>query len=161
MESDIKGTGYKRRPFWQFAVLYLLIAIVVYGVFYYFFIAGRVRAATTTQTGSTTEVAQRFQDSSDSASAYQIYPGTLSIQATQALSGFTMQTNTMSNGLTVVTLTAQRPEYQSQTYTVKPGYTLYFIDRFPNDDNLSQNSEANIKDDTAVIVNPQDFVVSQ
>ena len=35
-EKPTKG-GYGRRPLWQWVVIYLVLAVIVYGVVYYFF----------------------------------------------------------------------------------------------------------------------------
>ena len=32
--------GYGKRPVWQWVVIYLVIAVVVYGLIYYFFFGG-------------------------------------------------------------------------------------------------------------------------
>ena len=40
--------GYGRRPVWQWVVIYLIIAVIVYGLIYYFFI----RSGTGTGTGN-------------------------------------------------------------------------------------------------------------
>lgn len=32
--------GYGKRPLWQWAVIYLVIAVVLYGLAYYFFFSG-------------------------------------------------------------------------------------------------------------------------
>jgi hypothetical protein len=32
--------GYDKRPVWQWVAIYLIVAIVVYGLIYYFFLGG-------------------------------------------------------------------------------------------------------------------------
>lgn len=39
MEEVGVSKGYGKRPMWQWAVIYLVIAAIVYGAFYYFFLA--------------------------------------------------------------------------------------------------------------------------
>jgi hypothetical protein len=53
------GSGYGKRPLWQWVLLYVVIAAVVYGLVYYFFFAGKgysyqapASGASTTQTSS-------------------------------------------------------------------------------------------------------------
>ncbi len=36
--SQKPSKGYGKRPMWQWVVIYLVVAIVVYGLIYYFFI---------------------------------------------------------------------------------------------------------------------------
>ena len=98
---------------------------------------------------------QKFSDSSDFQYAYKIFPGALSSESKQAMAGFAMTTKTLPDNSTQVTLTAQKPEYKSQQYTVKSGYTLYFIERNLKDDNPEEDSDANLHDDTAILVDPQ------
>lgn len=40
------GKGYGKRPLWQWIVIYLIIAVILYGVIYYFFIARRSTSPT-------------------------------------------------------------------------------------------------------------------
>src|SRR5258706_8403802 len=39
MEESATNTGYGKRPMWQWILLYVLVALVLYGGFYYFFLA--------------------------------------------------------------------------------------------------------------------------
>ena len=48
-------------------------------------------------------------------------------------------------------------EYKDQVYTVKTGEKLYFIEKFLQDD--QNGEEKNIKDDTAVLVDTEGYVV--
>jgi hypothetical protein len=36
--SEKPGKGYGKRPMWQWVVIYLVVAVVVYGLIYYIFI---------------------------------------------------------------------------------------------------------------------------
>ncbi len=107
---------------------------------------------------TTTNQQQKFSSSANSQYAYQIFPGTLSTQARQALSGFSMQTQTDADGATVVTLTAQESQYQSQQYTVKPGETLYFIEKSLGDD-PSESKDTNLGDDSSVLVDSNGYII--
>jgi Tfp pilus assembly protein PilX len=145
-------------------VLYVVIGVVIYGGVYYFLTAknsGRNSASSSypaikvTPTAKPTIMMQKFSDSSDFQYAYKIFPGALSSESKQAMAGFAMTTKTLPDNSTQVTLTAQKPEYKSQQYTVKSGYTLYFIERNLKDDNPEEDSDANLHDDTAILVDPQ------
>lgn len=39
MAEENYGKGYGKRPLWQWIVIYLVIAVVVYGLVYYIYIA--------------------------------------------------------------------------------------------------------------------------
>lgn len=34
-------TGYGKRPLWQWVLIYLVVAVVLYGLVYYFFLGGK------------------------------------------------------------------------------------------------------------------------
>jgi hypothetical protein len=46
-----QNNGYGKRPMWQWIVLYVVIAVIVYGAIYYFYLAKR-NLYQTDQTGS-------------------------------------------------------------------------------------------------------------
>ena len=78
--------------------------------------------------------------------------------ATQAaLAGFTVDRKVLADGTQQITLNAQNPEYQTQSYTVKPGQKLYFIETSMGDDPGGQ--EFNLGDDRAVIVDSDGYIV--
>ena len=101
---------------------------------------------------------QLFKDSPEYQYAYQIFPGTMSAQAKTAMSGFSMKTTTLADGSTRVSLTSTNPNYKNQSYTVKKGYSLYFVERNTVDDNPSQDSDRLYLDDSAVIVDPNGYI---
>ena len=74
------------------------------------------------------------------------------------MSGFMMITKTLPDSSTQIVLTAQELGYTSQQYIVKPGDTLYFIERNLQDDNPQEDSDANSHDDTAVLVDSQGYI---
>lgn len=100
---------------------------------------------------------QKFSDQPYAKNAYLISSDTLSPDATTALAGFKMSKQTFSDGTTRIDLKALEPQYHDQSYTLQPGEQLYFIDQFLGDD--QGGAEANIGDDTAVVVNGQGNVV--
>lgn len=111
-----------------------------------------------TSSSSSSEASRlKFQGSQYDGVSYQIFPGSLSSAAQTALRGFDMTTNPLSGGSTQVTLSAKEPQYRNQTYTVKPGETLYFVDQSSSDDSVS--FDAALTDDTAIIVDSQGYIV--
>ena len=57
------------------------------------------------------------------------------------MAGFAMTTKVMPDGSAQVTLTAQNPLYKTQQYMVKPGDTLYFIERNLKDDDPEKDTD--------------------
>ncbi len=100
----------------------------------------------------------KFADSADWSYAYLISGDNLDANATAALVGFQLQKNSLADGSINITLKAQSSEYTDQSYVVKPGQKLYFIERTLRDD---QDGERNLHDDQAVVVDANGFVVQQ
>jgi hypothetical protein len=164
MEEE-KKYGYGKRPLWQWLVLYAVIAVVVYGAVYYFMLAqrqGGYGIDTTPAMKSTatkpTMATQKFSDSSDFQYAYKIFPGDVSPASKEAMAGFAFTTKKMSDGLTQITLTSQNQFYKTQQYSVKPGYSLYFIERMVGDDDSEKDTDARYTDDAAILVDPQGYI---
>jgi hypothetical protein len=164
--EEQKSSGYGKRPLWQWIALYLVVAVVIYGVVYYFVLAkkGGANYTSSVQTPkSTTATAttnkQKFSDSSDFQYGYKIFPGALSSSAKEAMAGFAFTTKTMPDGSTQITLTSQNKFYKTQQYVVKPGSSLYFIERMMGDDDSEKDTDARYTDDTAIIVDVQGYIV--
>jgi hypothetical protein len=166
--EDNNQSGYKKRPLWQWVAIYLVIGAILYGGVYYFILAKNKTTAqslygsngqtsTPLATGSAGMV--KFQDSPDYPNAYLIFPGELSSDAKTALTGFNMSTKMMTDGSTQVTLKAEESGYQDQVYIVKPGYNLYFIEKNLGDDDATANMDKNKADDSAVVVDPQGYII--
>jgi hypothetical protein len=166
--EEQKSSAYGKRPLWQWIAVYLVVGVVIYGLVYYFVLAKKGNGysmnsssnssyASNQQPVKPTTAAgmQKFTDSSDFQYAYKIFPGNLSDNAKQAMSGFAFTTNAMPDGSTQVTLTSQNTEYTTQQYVVKTGYSLYFIEKMSGDDNPQEDTDRNLHDDTAVLVDPQ------
>ena len=169
-------SSYGKRPGWQWALIYFGIAAVVYGGVYYFVIAPRnsynpsaaqnlqttlIATPTLTPTAAATVSAQKFQDSEMRQYAYQLYPGPISAQTKEAMAGFEMQTQMLADGTAQINLTSTNPEYKDQQYLIKPGETLYFIEMNSGDDSADENTDRNLADDTAVVVDAQGNMVGQ
>ncbi len=112
-------------------------------------------------TAQASGTSQKFTDQTYYKNAYLISGDTLSSDAKTALTGFTMGKQTLANGDTQITLTAQKSEYHDQQYTLHKGDQLYFIEKFLGDDNAAANEEKNMGDDQAVVVDSQGNVVGQ
>jgi hypothetical protein len=107
--------------------------------------------------GTTANGKVKLSDTQDWANAHLISGDTLDAGAQSALSGFSLKKNPMPDGTVQITLTAAQAGYFNQTYNLKPGQQLYFIERFKADD--SGGSDINSKDDSAVIVDAQGYIV--
>ena len=143
-------------------LIILVILIVAVGVFY--LSRGYTQPPVTadvsgSNSASTTPTPVKFADTSQAAKAVQIYPGQFSDAAKIAMNGFSMQTNSLADGSVEVALTSTNPEYKNQKYAVKPGYTLFFIEKSSGDDAVDNNSDSFLADDTAVLVDDQGFLV--
>ena len=104
-----------------------------------------------------TSSSQKLSDQPYFKNAYLISTDALSTDAKTALAGFKMSKQTMPDGTSKIDLKALEAQYHDQSYTLKNGEQLYFIDKFLADD--QGNTEANIGDDTAVIVDSQGNIV--
>lgn len=100
-----------------------------------------------------------FASSTLAQNAYLIFTSTYDASTTKALSGFSVTKKALSDGSMQITLNSQNAEYQTQVYTIKPGEKLYFIEKFLADD--STTGDRNIKDDSAVIVDENGYIVNQ
>lgn len=92
--------------------------------------------------------------------AYLISGGSLSAEAKNAIAGFTVSTQTMSDGSQNITLNAISSQYQDQSYIVQSGQSLYFIERSMGDDQAPSVENA-LGDDFAVVVDANGYIVSQ
>jgi hypothetical protein len=153
-------TSYARRPVWQWVVIYAVVAAVVYGGVYFFLNRGKYMYQASASSGAAVAQKQLFKDSANYANSYQIFPGALTAQAKAAMNGFMTQTQTMADGSAQVAMTATNPEYKNQLYVVKPGYSLYFVEKNSGDDAVSTNTDKFPGDDTAVLVDPQGYVAN-
>lgn len=100
-----------------------------------------------------------FANSALAQNAHLISAPTFDTATEQALSGFTVTKKALPDGSTQITLNSQNSEYQTQTYVVKLGQKLYFIENFLADD--TGTADKNVKDDTAVLVDENGYIVNQ
>src|ERR1035437_6458893 len=85
---------------------------------------------------------QLFSSSPMSQYAHLISDPTIDAKTEEATMGFTITKKTLADGSIQITLNSQNTEYQTQTYTVKTGEKLYFIEKFFADDSV--NADKNL-----------------
>jgi hypothetical protein len=100
----------------------------------------------------------KFSDSAYASSSYLISGDTLDSGAKMATAGFNIQKTTLPDGSLQISLTSTNPEYKNQTYTLTAGQKLYFIETNPGDD--SGTKELNLRDDSAIIVDADGYIVN-
>ena len=81
----------------------------------------------------------------------------LSADAERALDGFKMNKKTQSDGSVEINLVALKNNYVNQSYVVKPGQKLYFIETSWVEDGPSY--DGSLSDDGAVLVDSDGYVV--
>lgn len=110
--------------------------------------------------GPTTAPGTKLSDEPYAKYTYEINPANLSAAAKQATLGFNISSQTLTSGDTKITLDAiSNPEYHSQSYELKPGQKLYFVEKNTGDDTPQHDNFP--ADDSAVIVDQNGYVVSQ
>ena len=116
-------------------------------------------AASQPASGSTASSSQKqlFKGSQYEQYAYLISGDSLDSSAQQAITGFKLNKRSNPDGTVTITLKALEPAYNDQTYTLKPGQKLYFIETSLSDD--QDNRELSMSDDTAIIVDSQGYIV--
>lgn len=150
-----------KKSFNPVLVLGVLVILVVLGGAFYFLSSKNSKEEKVEQKPVQTAVQsnQKFLDSEDGKNAFKIFPGELSADAKNALTGFEMQTKQLSDSLTQVTLVAKKQGYTTQTLNVREGQSVYFIEKLGLDDNKTENIDNGLKDDSAVIVDTNGYLV--
>lgn len=140
--------------------LIVISVIVIIGGIFLGFKLSNSNVLRTANGASQTPMQIKFSDTSASNNAVQIFPGALTSEAKTALSGFTVTTETVADGSSIVTLTSNNPEYKTQKYIVTPGAFLYFIENNSSDDSGDAVSSADryLGDDTAVVVDANGYI---
>ncbi len=121
-------------------------------------VVGNVHQAIS-NSASTSTNKQLFADSPYKPYAYLISTDTVDTATQQALSGFKLVKQNNADGSQTISLKALESRYADQTYVVKPGEKLYFIETSLSDD--PANRELSLSDDTAILVNAQGYAVNQ
>ncbi|HEX7042701.1 MAG TPA: hypothetical protein VF189_05620 [Patescibacteria group bacterium] len=90
--------------------------------------------------------------------AYQIAPGTISDNSKKVLTGWNVTTDEQADSSTVVTLTPKDSDDQNQSYTIKSGQILYFIEQTPSDDKTDSDKDLNYRDDYGIITDSKGII---
>ncbi len=101
---------------------------------------------------------QLFSSSPLAQNAYLISTATYDANTKKALAGFTVTKKTLGDGSIQITLNAQNPNYQNQTYNVKDGEKLYFIEKNLLDDN--DTGDKFTGDDQAILVDANGLIIN-
>ena len=111
--------------------------------------------ASSTQGTSTQEL---FASSSYAANAHLISTtSTYGAATQQALKGFQVKKRTLADGSLQITLVALQSEYPDQTYVVKSGEQLYFVEASAADDSVSEDHAP--ADDRAILVSASGVIL--
>ncbi|MCX6719664.1 MAG: hypothetical protein NTV36_00955 [Candidatus Staskawiczbacteria bacterium] len=165
-EKNQEQKSYNKKPLWMWILVYVVLAGIIYaGVYYFFFMNSNsnntplTQIQNTNQTNPTTisSTKIKFSDTPESQQAYLISTDTYDSATQAALAGFKVDRKVLADGTQQINLKAQSSEYQSQSYTVKPGQKLYFIEGTLQDDPAGQ--ERSMGDDAAVLVDADGYVV--
>ncbi len=148
----------KKNSVWAIIVLIVVVIVII-------LLISSGNKQNSINTNSETPISQNnnsqvlFASSSLAQNAYLISTPTYDANTQTALAGFNVVKNPQADGSTQITLNATNPDYQTQTYTVKPGEKLYFIEGNLGDD--SGNTDKTMGDDTAVLVDANGYIIGQ
>ncbi len=113
------------------------------------------QATSSTQSSST---AILFANSQYASSSYLISTtSTYNAATQQALKGFQVKKKVLTDGSLQIELIALQSEYPNQTYVVKPGEKLYFVEVSSVDDSVSEDHSP--ADDHAILVDANGYVL--
>lgn len=137
-------------------IIIVVVVVLLVGVYF----VSKKSNYFASQTGQNTSSSQLFASSPLAQYAYLISSGEPFDANTQlALTGFSITKNNLPDGSVQIILNAVNPEYKTQTYVVKTGEKLYFIEKNLKDD--ANNEEKFLADDTAILVNADGYIVEQ
>ena len=112
----------------------------------------------TTLSNQVSSTAMLFANSQYVTSSYLISTTSTYNTATQrALKGFQVKKQTFVDGSLKITLIALQSEYSNQTYLVKPGEQLYFMEASSADDSISEDHAP--ADDRAILVSANGIIL--
>jgi len=87
-----------------------------------------------------------------------IAPGTISADSQTYLTGFTVKTTALPDGSTQVDLVPKDSDDQFQSYVLKTGQSLYFVEMTPLDDKADTDVDTNYRDDYGIVVDANGLV---
>lgn len=135
MEEENKTpTAYGKRPLWQWVIIYLVVAVLIYGLVYYLFLAkkgGSYNQGQTTQQAPTNAMAQPNKASSSAApltgaamvqkinvygTEFAFNPSTMTVSKDQSVQITFRNDGKYPHNLTI-------PDLNVKTNTIQPGQT--------------------------------------
>lgn len=138
-----------------------VLGVVLISFYFSAGISGNFVDAKQTQATSQQAASQQTQvklaDSEYAPYAFLISGDTISPDTQAALAGFTLDKTALPDGSTQIVLSTSHRGYVNQTYTLKQGQQLYFIETSMGDDN--DGFEGSLSDDTALVVDSQGYIV--
>jgi hypothetical protein len=102
----------------------------------------------------------KFVDQPYYKNAYLISGATMDDKTKTATAGFAITKTALSDGTTQIDLKALNSGYNNQKYVLGTGEQLYFIDGYLGDDDINNNADNIMRDDTAVVVDANGNVVN-
>lgn len=133
-------------------IIIIVTIVIVLGVYF----ASKMNKGYTSPVGQSSQL---FASSQFAQYAYLISTDTYDANTQKALTGFSVTKNNLPDGSMKIVLNALNPEYKTQTYTVKNGEKLYFIEKSLGDD--AGNQEKFLGDDSAILVDASGYIVTQ
>ena len=133
----------------------VFVAVVVVGVAGYMVIGRNGGQAKISAKQSL--VGTKLADSPMADKTYLISTASLSADTQKALTGFSVTSSASADGSTVYVLKATNPEYQDQSYMLKPGEQLYFVEASLGDD--AGDTDSNLRDDRAIVVDSTGTII--
>lgn len=100
----------------------------------------------------------KFAGSAVEKFAHKIAPGAISADSQAFLTGFTVKTNTLADGSEQVDLIPKDSDDQFQSYILKSGNSLYFIEMTQGDDKPDTDKDMNYRDDYGIVVDANGIV---
>lgn len=89
--------------------------------------------------------------------AFPVFPS-VTDDAKKVTTGFDIKTKKLADGSTEVDFMPKDSDDQFQSYVVKPGNSLYFIEMTPVDDKSDSDRDLNYRDDYGIIVDKDGIV---
>ena len=119
MAEEQQSTGYGKRPLWQWLVLYLVIAVVVYGAVYYFILAKNGNgynnnSVTQTTPSQAVSGTAQMQKVTVEAKEFAFTPSTITLKKGQPVQITFKNMGAFPHNLTIVDLNVK-------TKTIQPG----------------------------------------
>jgi len=113
------------------------------------------------ETAAQPAIDNKFVDQSYYKNAYLISGAEMDAKTKEAITGFDIVKKALAGGATQYDLKALKSEYKDQTYIIKPGEKLYFIETFMGDDDVNEDLEKGFRDDMAVVVDANGNVIGE